>query len=159
MLSERRRVAAAAEAILHEAALGLLSREGRSTAARAYAVRAAAMSPLDENHQALLIRLYRLAGDDDAAQQQYAACAELFDRELGVAPGVAVEAAMRETAGSAPPSPTTPRSRPSSRPARRRSPPAPPTPGSRRCAPRSRLADGAGAGRLRVGARLCSPRR
>ena len=27
------------------------------------------MSPLDENHQALLIRLYRLAGDDDAAER------------------------------------------------------------------------------------------
>ena len=30
--------------------------------------RVTAMSPLDENHQALLIRLYRLAGDDDAAE-------------------------------------------------------------------------------------------
>ena len=94
LLSERRRVAAAAEAILHEAALGSLSRDD-ARRARGYAVRAAAMSPLDENHQALLIRLYRLAGDDDAAQKQYAACVELFDRELGVAPGVAVEAAMR----------------------------------------------------------------
>ena len=54
------------------------------------------MSPLDENHQALLIRLYRLAGDDTAAEQQYAAWTELLDAELGVAPGVAVEAAMRE---------------------------------------------------------------
>ena len=35
--------------------------------------RAAVMSPLDENHQALLIRLYRLAGDDDAAERQFAA--------------------------------------------------------------------------------------
>ena len=26
------------------------------------------MSPLDENHQALLIRLYRLAGDDDGGR-------------------------------------------------------------------------------------------
>jgi hypothetical protein len=42
-----------------------------------YAVRAAAMSPLDENHQALLIRLYRMAGDDDAAARQFAAASML----------------------------------------------------------------------------------
>ena len=94
LLSERRRIAAAAEAILHEAALGTLSRDDLD-GARAYAVRATAMSPLDENHQALLIRLYRLAGDYDAAQKQYAACVELFDRELGVTPGIAVEEALR----------------------------------------------------------------
>lgn len=96
LLSEQRHVAAASEAILHEAALGSMSRGALDTAL-GYAVRAAAMSPLDENHQALLIRLYRLAGDDDAAAKQFAACTETFDRELGVAPGSAVEAAMRET--------------------------------------------------------------
>lgn len=95
LLSQRRRVAAASEAILHEAALGSMS-HGALEAARAYAIRAVAMSPLDENHQALLIRLYRLAGDDDAADKQYAACVEMFERELGVAPGIAVEVAMRE---------------------------------------------------------------
>ena len=55
------------------------------------------MNPLDENHQALLIRLYRLLGDDAAAQRQLDACVELFDRELGVPPGIAVEAATRES--------------------------------------------------------------
>jgi DNA-binding SARP family transcriptional activator len=95
LLSERRRLAAAAEAVLHEAALGLMAR-GALDRARGFAVRAAAMSPLDENHQALLIRLYRLTGDDSAAEQQYAAWTELLRTELGVAPGVAVEAAMRE---------------------------------------------------------------
>ena len=65
LLSEQRHVAAASEAILHEAALGSMSR-GDLDPAIGYAVRAAAMNPLDENHQALLIRLYRLAGDDDA---------------------------------------------------------------------------------------------
>ena len=68
LLSERRRLAAAAETILHEAALGLMAR-GALDRARGFAVRAAAMSPLDENHQALLIRLYRLAGDDAAASR------------------------------------------------------------------------------------------
>ena len=95
LLSERRRLAAAAESVLHEAAVGLLAR-GALDRARGFAVRAAAMSPLDENHQALLIRLYRLAGADTAAEEQYAAWAELLDTELGVAPGSAVEAAMRE---------------------------------------------------------------
>lgn len=95
LLSKQRHLAAASEAILHEAALGSMA-QGALDTARDYAVRAAAMSPLDENHQALLIRLYRLAGDDDAADRQYAACSEMFGRELGVAPGAAVQAAMRE---------------------------------------------------------------
>jgi DNA-binding SARP family transcriptional activator len=95
LLSERRRLAAAAESVLHEAAVGLMA-GGALDRARGFAVRAAAMSPLDENHQALLIRLYRLAGDDAAAEEQYAAWAALLDAELGVAPGGAVEAAMRE---------------------------------------------------------------
>jgi DNA-binding SARP family transcriptional activator len=96
LLSKQRHVAAASEAILHEAALASMSRRELG-AALDYAVRAASMSPLDENHQALLIRLYRLSGDDAAAERQYASCVEVFERELGVAPGPAVDAAMRET--------------------------------------------------------------
>src|SRR4051812_19239150 len=96
LLSEQRRVAAASEAILHEAALGSMARGALDTAL-GYAVRAAAMRPLDENHQALVIRLYRLTGDDDAAARQYAACVQTFERELGVSPGPAVRAAMRES--------------------------------------------------------------
>lgn len=95
LLSEQRRVAAASEAILHEAALASMAR-GARPAALGYAVRAAAMRPLDENHQALVIRLYRLTGDDDAAEKQFAAYAAVLDRELGVAPGPALKAAMRE---------------------------------------------------------------
>lgn len=97
LLSERRRVAAATEAILHEAALGLMAR-GALERARGFAVRAAAMSPLDENHQALLLRLYRRSGDDAAAEQQHAAFTSLLRAELGVSPGSAVEDAMRERA-------------------------------------------------------------
>ena len=44
------------------------------------------MSPLDENHQALLIRLYRLAGDDSAAERQFSAWSETAERELGTRP-------------------------------------------------------------------------
>jgi DNA-binding SARP family transcriptional activator len=95
LLSEQRRVAAASEAILHEAALGSMARGALDTAL-GYAVRAAAMRPLDENHQALVIRLYRLTGDDAAAAKQFAACVETFDRDLGVAPGPALRAALLE---------------------------------------------------------------
>lgn len=95
LLSEQRHLAAASEAILHEAALGAKAK-GALYEAISYAARAASMSPLDENHQSLLIRLYRLVGDDRAADTQLAACTELFDRELGVVPGIAVQMAIRE---------------------------------------------------------------
>lgn len=96
LLAEQRRVAAASEAMLHEAALGSMSR-GDVDDAIGYAVRALAMSPLNENHHALLIRLYRIAGDQAAAVKQLATCTELLSRELGLTPGVAVHAAFRET--------------------------------------------------------------
>src|SRR5215207_7285742 len=98
LLSKQRHVAAASEAILHEAALGSMT-QGDFDTAIDYAVRAAAMSPYDENHQVLLIRLYRLAGDDEGAARQYAACKETFEQELGVAPSMALEEAMREPRG------------------------------------------------------------
>ena len=95
LLSEQHHLAAASEAILHEAALGAKA-NGALNEAIGYAARAASKSPLDENHQALLIRLYRLVGDDAAADSQLAACTELFDRELGIAPGIAVQSAIHE---------------------------------------------------------------
>ncbi len=95
LLAERRRVAAASEAILHEAALGAMS-QGRLDRALGYATRVAAMSPLDENHHALLIRLYRMTGDEAAAQRQLAICTAMLARELGTTPGPAVAAALRE---------------------------------------------------------------
>ena len=95
LLSQRRRLSGAAESILHEAALGHLARN-EFDQARDLAVRAAVMSPLDENHQALLIRLYRLTGDDGAAERQYAAWAATADEELGTTPGAAVLLAMGE---------------------------------------------------------------
>jgi DNA-binding SARP family transcriptional activator len=101
LLSQRRRLSAAAEAILHEAALGYLSR-GDVDRAHTVALRAALMSPLDENHQALLIRLYRLAGEDDAAERQYAAWSATAQRELGTSPGAAVLLALRERRLSSP---------------------------------------------------------
>ncbi len=102
LVAQQRRIAAAGEAILHEAAVGAAASD-RFPEAIAYAVRAASMSPLDENHHALLIRLYRLSGDLRSAQGQYETCVELLRDELGVAPGDAVEAAIRvPPRGSAP---------------------------------------------------------
>lgn len=95
LLAEQRNLAAASEAILHEAALGSMSRD-ENQAALGYAIRAAVISPLDENHQALLLRLYRLTGDDIAAERQFAAFSELLLSEVGAAPGPAVRAAMSE---------------------------------------------------------------
>jgi DNA-binding SARP family transcriptional activator len=95
LLSERRRLSAATESILHEAALGELSR-GDIVRARDLAVRASVMSPLDENHQALLIRLYRLGGEDEAADRQFAAWSLVTEREFGTTPGAPVLLAMRE---------------------------------------------------------------
>ncbi|HET7901939.1 MAG TPA: BTAD domain-containing putative transcriptional regulator [Candidatus Nanopelagicales bacterium] len=95
LLSQQRHIAAASETILHEAALGAMSR-GEIDRAIGYAVRATAMTPLDENHQALLIRLYRLAGNDEAAAAQLSLCTALFESELGVSPGPAVMSAIHE---------------------------------------------------------------
>ncbi len=100
LLSQRRRLSAAAESILHEAALGYLSRDDLERA-RDLAIRATVMSPLDENHQALLIRLYRLAGEDDAAELQFASWSATAERELGTSPGAAVRLALRERPRSA----------------------------------------------------------
>ncbi len=95
LLFQRRRLAAAAESILHEGALGRLA-EGDLDQSRALALKASILSPLDENHQALLVRLYRLAGEDEAAERQFSAWAETADRELGATPGAAMLLARRE---------------------------------------------------------------
>ncbi len=102
LLLQRRRLSAAAESILHEAALGHLSR-GELDQARDLALRVAVISPLDENHQALLIRLYRLAGENAAADRQFAAWTRTAMRELGTTPGAAIRLALRERPRSAVP--------------------------------------------------------
>ncbi|MET0864459.1 MAG: bacterial transcriptional activator domain-containing protein, partial [Nakamurella sp.] len=96
LLAEQRRMAANTESILHEAALGLMS-TGEVDRAIGLAARVTEMNPLDENHHALLIRLYRLAGDNDRAARQFAACTEILDREFGVRPGPAVVQALQQT--------------------------------------------------------------
>ena len=102
LLAERRRVAAASEAMLHEAALASMS-QGHPAAALDLALRCLGMNPLDENNQALVIRLHRRRGDVHGARAQYEACVALFREELGIRPGVAVESALREEVPSSAP--------------------------------------------------------
>ncbi|MGY1744238.1 BTAD domain-containing putative transcriptional regulator [Blastococcus sp. SYSU D00695] len=93
LLAERQRLTAASESVLHEAALASAS-AGRLDVALAHARRAADLAPLDEEHQALVVRLYRQAGQDAAAERSAAAFARALRAELGVAPGPALAAAL-----------------------------------------------------------------
>lgn len=95
LLTAQRHIAGATEAILHEAATGAASL-GLLEDAIGHAERATALNPLDENHQALLIRLYGLVGDQQAANRQYELCKELFEQELGIRPGIAVSSALAQ---------------------------------------------------------------
>lgn len=92
LLAQRRYMAAATEAVLHEAALAHLGR-GEYDRAIPLAVSLVGMNPYMERHQALLIRAYAMSGDAVAAEQQLQACTNLFAEELGVMPGPAVRAA------------------------------------------------------------------
>lgn len=90
---QRRHVASLTTALLREAALVRLS-EGRAAEAAALAGRLVSLEPLDENFQVLLVRSLAAAGDGIAAARQAAACRALFERELGAAPGPALDEAL-----------------------------------------------------------------
>jgi DNA-binding SARP family transcriptional activator len=66
LLAQQRHLQAVGEAELHEAALGTMA-VGQLDRALEHASRLVTLNPLDEGHQALLIRLYRMSGDDAAA--------------------------------------------------------------------------------------------
>jgi DNA-binding SARP family transcriptional activator len=89
---ERRHLSAAAEAVLHKAALACFGRDDAGQAAD-HARQLVGLNPLDENYQALLVRCLTAAGDTDAAARQVAACTELFRTELGIEPTPALHAA------------------------------------------------------------------
>jgi DNA-binding SARP family transcriptional activator len=89
LLAERRRLTAAAENALREAARAKLA-AGDAGRAVELAVRVVAASPLDEDAQELLIRAYAAGGDRAAAQRQRDSCVTLFRRELGTDPGQAI---------------------------------------------------------------------
>ena len=100
LATERRHLQATAEAVLREAALARMA-AGAPGEAADLAGRLVRRNPLDENYQALLVRSLAAAGDGVGAARQAAACRDLFERELGVRPGAALDAAMH--AGTAAP--------------------------------------------------------
>ncbi len=89
---ERRRVAGATGAVLHQAALALLAYGDAGAAAR-HASQLVELDRFDENAHALLVRCLRAAGGLDAASRQIEACEALFRRELGIEPSAAVRSA------------------------------------------------------------------
>jgi DNA-binding SARP family transcriptional activator len=105
LLSERRHIKAAAEAILREAALARLG-SGDPSGAADLASRLVQLNPLEEGFQALLIRALAMTGDEHAARQQFKACVALFRKELGVEPGPDVRAAAQAGTASAAQMPT-----------------------------------------------------
>ena len=92
---ERRHLSAAAEAVLHEAALACLVRDEADRAAD-HAAQLVGLNPFDENYQTLLVRCLSLTGDAEGAERQAAACEELFRSEPGVEPTEALRAAARQ---------------------------------------------------------------
>ena len=99
LVTERRHLGAAAEAVLREAALARLG-IGDPSGAAALAARLVRANPLDENFHVLLVRSLAAAGDGTAAARQVARCVELFQRVLGVEPSPALAAAARTTTAS-----------------------------------------------------------
>lgn len=94
--SQRRRFGASSEALMREAALARLG-SGSVNEAAEIAARLVQLNPLDEHHQALLVRSLAAAGNGVAAARQVAACTELFRKELGVNPGSVLAAAAATT--------------------------------------------------------------
>ena len=69
LLGERRRLAAATEALLHEAALSAMSTGSLADAVR-WANRLVCLNPRADGHQELLVRAYAISGDRAAARRQ-----------------------------------------------------------------------------------------
>lgn len=95
LLNERRHIRSSTEAVLREAVLGLLGLD-RAERAVELATLLTSMDPLNEEHQALLLRSLRATGDDDSARRQAASFASRLRRDLGVEPGVAIAEALKE---------------------------------------------------------------
>lgn len=100
--NERRHVAGTTAAVLREAALALLAR-GEAGAATDHASQVVRLNPYDESSHVLLVRCLRAAGDPEAAARQVATCTELFERELGIEPSPALQAAAIAPAAAAVP--------------------------------------------------------
>lgn len=90
--NERRHVAGTTSAVLHQAALALLTR-GDAVGAAHHASDLVRFDPYDENAHVLLVRCLRAQGDPEGAIRHVQACTELFRRELGIEPTPALRAA------------------------------------------------------------------
>ena len=99
LAAERSRLLSTAAAVLREATMARLA-AGETAEAIQFAGRLVGLNPLDEGSQALLVRSLAVAGDGVGAARQAAACVALFERELGVTPGAALDEALRTATGS-----------------------------------------------------------
>jgi DNA-binding SARP family transcriptional activator len=102
LLVERRRVAGMCEAVLRDAALGVLA-DGRPLDGAALASRALALNQFDDGAHELLVRCLARGGEVGAAREHAAACERLFRRELGRAPDPGVRRAADEHDAQHPP--------------------------------------------------------
>jgi DNA-binding SARP family transcriptional activator len=82
LVGARRRLSAATEALLREAATASLAAGAVEPAAR-YALRLVAIAPLDDAHQEILIRTYAAAGDREGARRQLEQAVRLYREEVG----------------------------------------------------------------------------
>ncbi len=98
LVGERARLAAAAEAILHEAAVASLA-QAKPDRALEYATRLVSLNQFDENAHALLARALMAAGDRKGAEHRVQAAVRLFREELGVEPSPAFRTAALAGAG------------------------------------------------------------
>lgn len=98
LLSERRHLQACSAGVLREAILSRIA-SGEAESAVADAAKLVELDPLDESSHSLMIRAYVAAGDREAGLRHLESCTTLFERELGVAPGPSVEAALDAPTG------------------------------------------------------------
>jgi DNA-binding SARP family transcriptional activator len=92
LMGERRRLGAAAAAVLREAAVASLARDpGRAVS---YAERLVAVDPLDENHHVVLVRALVSAGRKAEAERRVESCVSLFASQLRVEPTGALRDAL-----------------------------------------------------------------
>ena len=102
LASERRRLGAAAEAVLREAVLASLA-HGAAARALDHASRLVRLNPYDENHHVLLVRSLSITDGREAAMRQVDISTELLRRELGLETGPILRAAAAtEPVGTGP---------------------------------------------------------
>lgn len=99
LMVERQRLAAAIDALLHEAGLAQLAASRPHEAAR-LASCLVERNPFDENHHVLLVRALATAGQRAAAHEASARAYALLRHELGVEASPAIREAAASSAGA-----------------------------------------------------------